>query len=217
MKQLLPVIGMFYCCNVLLSGCASIGGSGGHSSVPENSRITGLEWGPTMGTSDLDSESIELFRSVVVTITALEDVRENKSVIGRTPEDLRVRDSYVPIATKRNVAKWCRNALYRSLDIMGISSDPKKGMLRLEVDLTEVMIADDITQSGKIGLRISAYTADDMLVWEGRISGSSDLYVKPKDSDGISECLSNTVMVTLENLCKEQSFRDAVAKTFNLK
>ena len=217
MKMLLHFYTVF-CCIVLflLAGCATTGGGGGHSSVPEKAKISGLEWHPTMKLSDLDEASISVYRSITVTIVALEDVRENVSIIGKVPEDMRVRDTFIPVATKRNVAKWCKTALLKSFSMMGIPTAPKKGQLLLEVDLTEVIINDDITQSGTVGLRVSARNAEDMLVWEGRISGKSDLYTKPKDSNGISECLSNTVLVTLENLLKEQSFRDAVVKSFEL-
>ena len=206
---------VLFCCFAVLAGCAATGGSG-HSTLPAKSKLTGLEWRPTMKASDLDEDAIAPYRSVTISITAFEDIRENAGVIGKAPEDMRVRDKFIPVATRRNVGKWCNTALLNSFSMMGVPTAAKKGQLLLEVDLTEIMINDDITQSGTVGLRVSVRTADDMLVWEGRISGSSDLYSKPKDSNGISECLSNTVLVTLENLLKEQSFRDAVAKSFDL-
>jgi hypothetical protein len=207
---------MVFCFLVLFTGCATTGGGGSHSSVPEKAKITSLEWHPTMKLSDLDEASISVFRSITVTIVALEDVRENVNIIGKVPEDMRVRDTFIPVTTKRNVAKWCNTALHKSFSMMGIPTTSKKGQLLLEIDLTEVMINDDITQSATVGLRVSARNKEDMLIWEGRISGKSDLYTKPKDSNGISECLSNTVLVTLQNLLKEQSFRDAVVKSFEL-
>lgn len=207
---------MLSLCFMLFTGCAATRRNGDGASVPEKVKLTGLDWRPTMKASDLHEDAISLYRSVTVTIVAFEDVRENVSVIGKVPEDMRVRDTFIPVVTKRNVAKWCKGALQKSFGMMGIPIAAGKGQLLLEVDLTGMMISDDITQSATVGLRVSARTAEDMLVWEGRISGSSDLYTKPKDSNGISECLSNTVLVTLENLLKEQSFRDAVVKSFDL-
>ncbi|MBN1308697.1 MAG: hypothetical protein JXA18_12310 [Chitinispirillaceae bacterium] len=167
-----------------------------------------------MTRNDLDLEPLSAYGSISVTLLSVNDVREDPRLIGKAYEDQKVRDTIVPIATKVNVARWCARAFENVFQVIGIRSDEKKGTLQLEIEITEFSIFDDFTQTGTASLRINARTNEDMLIWEGQIIGTSDLYVHATDSDGISECLSNTVMVVMYNMFTDQSFRDAVVKAF---
>jgi hypothetical protein len=165
---------------------------------------------------ELNIEPLNVYSTISVALLLVDDVRENQAVIGKTFEDLKVRNSHIPVATKANVAHWCKKGLLDTFKKFSIPTDQKKGALHLEVEITDLSIDDDITQTGSAAFRISAKNGEEMLIWEGQIHGSSDLYLRPKDSNGISECLSNTLMVTLNNVLVEKSFRDAVIKAYDL-
>lgn len=197
-------------------GCTPVVTLSSSTPLPENAKVTGLEWRPTLPMDELDIEPLDVYHSISVTLLSVEDVRENQAVIGKTFEDMKVRDSSIPVATKANVARWCKRGLLDTFKKFNIPTVEKKGNLLLEIEITGLSINDDITQTGTAAFRISAKNGEEMLIWEGQIQGTSDLYIRPKDSNGISECLSNTLKVTLNNVLIEKSFRDAVIKTFDL-
>ena len=201
---------------IVSTGCSRMvtGGAGGATGdLPENTRMVNLVWKPTMTVSDFDLAPLSLYSSVTVSFVSITDGRQDPRIIGQAFEDMKVRTTLVPIATGVNVARWCRGGLEQSCKLFSINVDNKKGTLRLELEITGLSISDDYTQTGKVSLRVNAFTASDMLLWEGNISGSSDLYTHGNETDGISECLSNTVAVTLHTLLTDQSFRDAVGKS----
>ena len=181
--------------------------------LPENTRIRDLTWKPTMTQSDFDLNELKAYGAINVALITVEDTREDSRLIGKAYEDRQVRDKTVMIATKVNVAKWCRGGVEKAFQLMGIKSDMAKGKLRLKIEVREFSIFDDFTQTGTANIFVSASNADDMMIWEGQIRASSDLYVHETQSDGISECLSNTILSVVYNLFVEQSFKDAVTKS----
>ena len=167
-----------------------------------------------MKKGDLDLAPLAAYTSISVEVVSITDIREDVRVIGKTYEDRKVRKTLIPIATKTNVARWWKEAIERVFAELGIRGSEKKEKLMLEIEIADFSIFDDFTQTGTSSLRINAHTPGDMMIWEGQISGASDLYVHATESDGISECLSNTAMVTVYNLFTDRSFRDAVIKAF---
>lgn len=184
--------------------------------LPAKAVFASLTWKPNVPLEDLDLEPLAIFKNTTLTIASLEDTRADVRIIGKTLEDKKIQDVFVPLATKSSVAKWCQSGTRKALTDMQLPIDEKKGALRLELELNHLEIEDNITQKGTMEFRVTAHTGEDLLIWEGNIHGSSDLYYRPKDSDGISECLSNTLKVTINNIFVDQSFRDAVIKTFEL-
>ncbi len=182
--------------------------------LPEKTRIVNLEWKPTMKKTDINPEPLGVYKAITFKILSLTDTREDKRIIGKAYEDMKVRDAFVPIATRVNVAQWLRNGLNRVFAELGIKTDDREGNLILEIEIVEFFIFDDFTQTGSVLMRINARNLEGMFIWEGLIKGTSDLYVHAGDSDGISECLSNTMMVTIYNLLTDHSFRDAVKKAY---
>lgn len=207
-------VGFFF-----LSACAPavttrVESDAGTTSLPDKTRIRNLDWKPTMKKTDLDLEPLRVYNPITVSLVSVKDTREDARIIGKAYEDMKVRDGFVPIATKVNVARWCKTAFEKVFYELGIKSNQKKGNLLLDIEIAEFSVFNDFTQTGTATLRINARTGEDIMIWEGRISGTSDLYVHATDSDGISECLSNTIMVTVHNLLTDHSFRDAVIKAF---
>lgn len=207
-------------CIVVLSGCTRPVVKGIELSpasevpMPENARLISFSWKPNMTAADFQAEPLAAYKQISMAIAAVTDSRQDVRVIGKTLEDKKIQDIFVPLVTKSNVAKWALSSFHKTLQLFSLTVDEKKAQLRLEVELLEFGIEDNITQIGRAEFRVTATTATELLIWEGKISGSSDLYYRPKDSDGISECLSNTILVTMHNLLTEQSFRDAVVKAF---
>ncbi|MBN1757317.1 MAG: hypothetical protein JW863_03310 [Chitinispirillaceae bacterium] len=215
MKKLSGSVVVMIGIGLLVSNCSRTvtGGTGGDGDLPENARMVNLVWKPTLSVQDFDLEPLGIYKSIGVSFFSISDIRQDPRIIGKTFEDLKIRKTMVPIATKVNIARWCKSAFESTCHTIAVKNDNKKGSLRLEIEITDFSINDDYTQTGTASLRINALTGDGMLIWEGRINGTSDLYVHGTDSDGISECLSNTVMVTLHNVFADQSFRDAVEKS----
>ena len=202
-------------CGYLVPGCSRTvtAGAGSSGELPDNARMVNLVWKPTMSGKDLDSEPLALYKSTGVSFLSVADVRENPRIIGKTFDDLKVRTTTVPVATRVNVARWCRTAFENTCREINVKSDNTKKSIHLEIEITGFSINDDYTQTGTVSLQINALTGEGMLIWEGTITGTSDLYVHGSDSDGISECLSNTMMVTLHNVLTDRSFCDAVEKS----
>jgi len=184
--------------------------------LPEKVQFAAISWKPNISADELNLTPLDVYRKITVTLKAFDDIRADQRIIGKTLEDKKIQGSFIPLATRNHVAKWCKEGIINSLKDMNVPYADKKGSLQLELELAECEIEDNITQTGKISFNVSAYTGGDLLIWEGKISGNSDLYYRPKDSDGISECLSNAVKITTNNLFTEQSFRDAVIKAFEL-
>ena len=213
---------IFYCIGLLSIGCMSNFNCASTITtapavtepLPEKTRMVGLEWKPNLPSDEFVIEPLDAYKSITFTLVGVNDVRGDPRIIGKAYEDQKVRDAFIPIATKANVSKWCCIAFETAFRKFGIQTDNKKGNLRLEIDLNDFSILDDFTQTGSATFRVSAHNNEDLLIWEGLIKGTSDLYVHPTNSDGISECLSNTIMVTINNMLIDQSFRDAVIIAF---
>jgi hypothetical protein len=217
MKKIIVFVVLFSLSNLLLSGCApavTTAAAPPDVPMPAKARIKNVEWKPTMTRSDMDLGPLSIYGPITIALLSVDDVREDPRIIGKAYEDQKVRNVFVPIATKINVAKWSKSSFEKVLQVLNLKSDEKKGNLRLEIEITAFSIFDDFTQTGTASLHVNARTSEDLLIWEGQINGTSDLYVHPTNSDGISECLSNTLMVTLYNVLTDQSFSDAVVKAF---
>jgi|GEM_PF-2126610 len=195
-------------------GCFSKKMVNAGGTIPEKALVKNLEWKPTLTNGDLDISSLNIYGNRTVLIVSITDSRENGYIIGEVYEDRKTRANLIPIATKSSVTKWANDGIVSVLNGFKLKHSDKQGDLRLDIDIIRFSIFDDFTQTGTIALRINARNSDDMLIWEGQINGTSDLYVHPTGSDGISECLSNTVMITLFNFLSEPSFRDAVIKAY---
>lgn len=186
------------------------------ATLPDNARAVALQWKPTMRSVDFDLQPLGVFLPMRLALSRIEDSREDVTSVGRALESKMVEGVYVPLATKASVEKWCTGGFVAALGDFGITSVAKKGDLLLECIITNVAVNDAITQQGTLQLQVRVTNRDDMMVWEGSVGGKSTLYDHAAGSDGISECLSNTAMVTLYNLLTDQSFRDAVAKSSGL-
>ena len=166
-----------------------------------------------MTRNDLDLTPLSVYKKITVTLLSVNDIREESRLIGKGYKDRKVRNTFIPITTKVNVAKWCKTAFENCFTETGIQRN-HKGKLRLEIEITEFSIFDDFTQTGTVSLRITARNDQNMLIWEGQIKGTSDLYVHATNSNGISECLSNTALMVVYNIFTDQSFRDAIIKAY---
>lgn len=202
-------------CGLFHFGCFSKKMVNTGGAIPEKSLVRNLEWKPTMTNGDLDISSLNIYGNRTLSIISIRDARENSNIIGEVYEDRKTRTSLIPIATQSSVTKWANGGFVRVLNGFNLKHSDKQGDLRLDIEIIRFSIFDDFTQTGTMELRINAFNSDEMLIWEGRINGTSDLYVHPTGSDGISECLSNTAMVTLFNLLSERSFRDAVTQAYD--
>lgn len=181
--------------------------------MPEKARIRDLSWKPTMTQKDFDLSVLSTYGGISVSLVSVDDAREDPRLIGKAYEDRKIRDSMVPIATKVNVAKWCKASFEKAFQMLSINSVTGKGKLRLNIELLDFSIFDDFTQTGTATIRVTANNSGDMMIWEGQIRATSDLYVHETQSDGISECLSNTALMVIYNMFAEQSFKDAVMKS----
>lgn len=220
MKVLLFLFGTIIAGNLMINGCVrpstTTVPSQSEAPIPEKAVFASLIWKPNMTKSDFKQEPLSIYNSLTFSVTTFTDTRQDTRIIGKTLEDKKIQGVFVPLITKAPVAKWCKTGIVQSLQELGNKVNDKSEKCRLEIELVDFSIDDNITQTGSASFRITVNTSNDLLIWEGKISGTSDLYYRPKSSDGISECLSNTVLVTMNNLLTDQSFRDAVIKAFEL-
>ncbi|MDO5577045.1 MAG: hypothetical protein Q4F84_08195 [Fibrobacter sp.] len=175
----------------------------------KDAKQVSVEWKPNLGIDDFNLEPLEVYKEFVVEIPVIADERENRAVFGKILEDQLVADKYIPLYTNQNVSKWLTQAVINALNFFGIRGVSKKGSLVVENEVSNIFLADDSKQRCDISFRVNVRSGE-MLVWEGAISGNSELYSHPDGSDGISECLSNTVLRTVYNMLTDNSFRDAV-------
>ncbi|NLW30201.1 MAG: hypothetical protein GXY77_01950 [Fibrobacter sp.] len=176
----------------------------------ENSKQVSLEWKPNLRIDDFDLEPLKAYKSFLFEIPVILDNRERPAIIGKILEDKLVADKYIPLYTPENMSKWLTQSIINALNFLGIQGVSKKGNLVIENEISRFYLIDDLKQRGEMNFRVNVRSSNNMLVWEGAISGSSELYSHPKGSDGISECLSNTVLKTVYNMLTDNSFRDAV-------
>ncbi|HLV30024.1 MAG TPA: hypothetical protein VKY57_00505 [Chitinispirillaceae bacterium] len=176
----------------------------------ENSKKVSLEWKPNLRIDDFDLEPLKAYKSFVFEIPVITDNREKPAIIGKILEDKLIADKYIPLYTPENMSKWLTQSIINALNFLGIQGVSKKGNLIIEKEISRFYLVDDLKQRGEMSFRVNVRSSNNMLVWEGAISGSSELYSHPKGSDGISECLSNTILKTVYNMLTDNSFRDAV-------
>lgn len=175
----------------------------------KDAKQVSVEWKPNLDIGEFNLEPLEAYRTFVVEIPAIVDERENRTEFGKILEDQLVAGKYIPLYTNQNMSKWLTQAVINALNFFGIRGVSKKGSLVVENEVTNIFLVDDSKQRGDISFRVNVHSGE-MLVWEGAISGNSELYSHPDGSDGISECLSNTVLRTVYNMLTDNSFRDAV-------
>lgn len=177
------------------------------SSVPPKGNIS-IHWKPNVLKEDFRVESLLVFQNVDIQIKPLSDSRANKDTIGT------IIHMGKPIAAipRNDISDWCTKNLINGLRFLGIKSTAKKESFSFEGEVTSFSIQQDITMKGEISMSLSCIK-DGLTVWEGRIEGQSELYVIPPESDGISECMSNTLIYAIYNLLNDQSFVDAIKKS----
>ncbi|NLE00977.1 MAG: hypothetical protein GX640_14010 [Fibrobacter sp.] len=203
-------ISLFYCFVISLAlSCASNKVEPQTEPVSSGSSAQFI-WKPNVFKDDFYSEQLNAYSSISFSVSSCQDIREQKEVIGESTDLLSKQTS--SIITRINLADWCRRNLPNALNFLNIKSNLKNGII-LECELRSFSIKDDQSLHAEIKLGVVAKGKNDILVWEGSIQGASDLYLKPAGSNGLSECISNTLIITVYNLLNEPSFRDAVIKS----
>ena len=210
--QLLKVTAAALFCGLVALWCtkppaqtASMEGKSGNS--------VSFTWKPNAHRDDFDFELLSAYKNVSFVILPVEDTRDSVWVLGKKALDKLSGDNTVPLTTKQNISQWYTQSIHKALNYFGVSSDKKSGHIILKTELFRFFLNENLSQECETELRIEANTDNDILVWEGTIKGTSALYMKPAGSDGISECISNTVLRTIYNLLTEKSFRDAIMKS----
>lgn len=178
----------------------------GLSATPKGN--TDIYWNPNVLAEDFMVESLGVFKNIDLGIKPLSDARTNKDNIGTITSN----GQSITVIPNPDIGSWCTKNLISGLKFLGLKSVTKNGSFSFEGDVTGFSIQQDITMRGDIGLSLSC-NKDGLTVWEGRIQGHSELYVIPSGSDGISECMSNTLINALYNLLNDKSFVDAVKKS----
>ncbi|NLG18183.1 MAG: hypothetical protein GX556_12695 [Fibrobacter sp.] len=174
-------------------------------------RSSSSDWKPNLLKGDFDSGPLQIYRDLRIVILPVTDGREDSSVIGSVRKDNVPGGEVVSLTTTKDVAQWCRSGMISALEYLGLKS-AKEGELVVESELTRFFLQDEMNQRGEIDLRVSINSSG-ILIWEGNVKGLSELYLRPKGSDGVWECLSNTMIKTVYNLLAESSVRDAVLKS----
>jgi len=176
-------------------------------SIPPNGNIS-ISWNPNVITQDFIIESLSVFQNVNIGIKPLSDSRTNKETIGT----IILNGQTTTAIPKTDIVNWCSKNLVRGFQFLGLKSAARNQSFSFEGEVTSFSVQQDITMRGEISMSLSCIK-DDLTVWEGTIEGHSELYVIPKGSDGVSECMSNTLINAIYNLLNDKSFVDAVKKS----
>lgn len=178
-----------------------------NSYSPSKGNIS-ISWKPNVLADDFMVESLSVFQNVDIGIKPLSDSRANKETIGTI-----IRNGQPIAAIPRiDLSEWCTKNLIKGYQFLGLKSVSRNGSFSFEGEVTSFSIKQDITMSGEISMSLSCIK-EGLTVWEGRIEGHSELYVIPPGSDGISECMSNTLINAIYNLLNDKSFVDAIKKS----
>lgn len=169
---------------------------------------TSISWKPNVLEDDFHVESIESFRNVHLSFKPLSDYRTAKESIG----NINFNGQPKAIIPKDDIGLWCSKNLKNCCKFLGLEGATKTSPFSFEGEITDFSIMQDITMHARIGLSLSC-NKDGLTVWEGSVEGNSELYVIPTGSDGISECLSNTLINAVYSLLNDKSFVDAVNKS----
>ncbi len=178
-----------------------------NSSIPSKGNVS-ISWNPNVLKEDFIVESLSVFKNVDIGIKPLSDSRLNKETIGT------IIYNGQPIAAipKTDIADWCSKNLLKGCQFLGLKPVARNGAYSFEGELTSFSIQQSITMTGEISMSLSC-NRDDLTVWEGRIQGHSELYIIPPGSNGVSECMSNSLINALYNLLNDKSFVDAISKS----
>ena len=158
---------------------------------------------------DFMIESLSVFQNVNIGIKPLSDSRANKETIGT----IILNGQTITAIPKNDIGDWCSKNLIKGFQFLGLKS-AKSGSFSFEGEVTSFSIQQDITMTGEIRMSLSCIK-DGLTVWEGTIEGHSELYVIPRGSDGVSECMSNTMINAIYKLLNDKSFVDAIKKSSN--
>lgn len=177
------------------------------SAMPKEN-VTALLWKPNVLPQDFNIESIESFKNVDFCIEMFNDSRESTENIGTINQG----DLTKTVIPDKNIAQWCTKNLEQAYQFLRLKSVNKSCDYSIEGEITGFSIHQDVTLHGHISFNLS-FLKDGLTVWEGRIEGTSELYLIPSGTDGVSECMSNTLIYSVYNLLNDKSFIDAVIKS----
>ncbi len=180
-----------------------------NSAIPSKGN-TSISWKPNVLTEDFLVESLSVFQNIDIGIKPLSDSRTNKETIGTIIQN----GQPTTVIPRIDISNWCTKNLIKGFQFLGLKSISKNGSFSFEGEVTSFSIQQDITMSGEISMSLSCIK-DGLTVWEGRIEGHSELYVIPTGSDGVSECMSNTLINAIYKLLNDKSFVDAIKKSSN--
>jgi len=178
-----------------------------NSSTASNGNIS-ISWNPNVLTQDFIIESLSIFKNVNFGVKPLSDSRTNKESIGT----IILNGQTTTAISRTDISNWCSKNFAKGFQFLGLKTVARNESFSFEGDLTRFSVQQDITMSGEISMSLSCIK-DGLTVWEGTIEGHSELYVIPRGSDGVSECMSNTLINAIYNLLNDKSFVDAIKKS----
>lgn len=176
---------------------------------PSNSRNVSFDWNPNVFANDYDLSQLTCYGPFSFKVSSITDNRDNKHLIGEALEDKKVRGQYVPLYTGRNVTQWCGSNFSSAIKFLNVKNGGRN--INIEAELNNLQLDEELDYHCAISFGLTVKDDNDMLIWEGNISGNSDLYTS---ADGkYSECISNTLINFVYNMLTENSFKDAILKS----
>lgn len=205
--SILCLLSAFICIHCSSTGKKIVVTENTNSSIPPNGNIS-ISWNPNVLTQDFIIESLSVFQKVNIGIKPLSDSRNNKENIGT----IILNGQTTTAIPKTDIGNWCSKNLVRGFQFLGLKSAARNESFSFEGEVISFSVQQDITMSGEISMSLSCIK-DGLTVWEGTIEGHSELYVIPRGSDGVSECMSNTLINAIYNMLNDKSFVDAIKKS----
>jgi hypothetical protein len=196
---------------VAIMGCAG-GGEKGAKTASFDPFKYALQWKPVSSDANYTVAALGLYKDLSFEIGEFSDVRENKSLIGYTLPDKKIGAEYKPVETGTDVAAWCGKAVASSLEILDLHTSSNGSGVILDGEIHHLTAKEETAFHGEVTLRISARKGESMMIWEGMISGESNVPEYSYTTVDCSKALSEAVINAVYNLLIETSFSDAIAK-----
>ena len=171
-----------------------------------------LQWKPVSSDANYTVSNFGLHKDVIFGIGEFTDVRDNRPLIGYALKN-KMTGEYSAVETGTDIGNWCGKAIRSSLNILTLRTGDDPSAIYLDGEIQQLTSKEESAFHGAVTMRISARKGESMLIWEGMISGESNVPVYSYNSADCSKALSEAVINAVYNLLMETSFADAVAKS----
>ncbi|HEX9021815.1 MAG TPA: hypothetical protein VF903_11205 [Nitrospirota bacterium] len=183
----------------------------GHAFADRLLKDIPLEWKPTEVVTSFDPIDLSPFMKKAFAVSLFTDVRKAPEEIGKNVER-RGADRDLPVTTKDSVASWLSDRFAYVLSEFDIETVKSNAAFTIEADITKFYVTESSMYEGVVGLKVRLRGKNGALLWEGMVSGSASRFGSSYKAENYYEALSNSVIMAVYGLLKNDQFKQAVQK-----